>query len=173
MSITGGTTIPHVLETLVLTPLNRPDLLPSLLPIILGAVVVELYFGKYTSEELGWNTSLGNAVIWVATGGTLLLNGAMETIESYAAYFLIAAGGLVGYLNFFHKWSSEMAFFFSSHGLVYSIAYITVVYVRRDIPINSTSLKAAAVFIIGVNIVFKFLQQMETSRDRGPDLDLQ
>lgn len=165
MAITSGPSFQLVLEELFLAPVRHTELLPSLLPIILGALVIELYFGKYTNEQLGWNTSVGNAVIWMTTGANLLINSSLEPIEQKAAFFLIGVGGIVGYMDFFHKWSEGVAFIISSSGIVYSLAYVTVVIVQTDIPINSTSLKAAGAFIIGINFLFKIIQSIETSRD--------
>ncbi|MCJ7429449.1 MAG: hypothetical protein MUP66_03600, partial [Candidatus Nanohaloarchaeota archaeon QJJ-5] len=53
---------------IVFFPFEYPDLLPSLTPIIVGMLVLELYFGRYTHEELGWNTAVGNATMLVTTG---------------------------------------------------------------------------------------------------------
>lgn len=156
-----------VLERFVLTPLEHPELLPSLLPLILGALVLELYFGKYTTEELGWNSSVANAVIWITTGITLLLTSELGRLERRASYFLIGIGSVVGYLNFYHKWPSTAAFAVSSAGIVYSLAYVTVVVVKTSLEVNPVTLKAAAAFIIGSNIGFKLLQGLETpSRDQ-------
>ncbi len=163
--ITGGITTRQVLEELVLAPLKHPELLPSLTPIILGAIIIELYFGRYSQEQLGWNTSVGNSIIWIATGVNLLINSSLEPVERNAAFFLIAVGGLVGYMDFFHKWSSTVAFMVSSAGIVYSLAYITVVLVKTGIPINNTSIKASLIFLVAVNIVFKVMQMFETSAD--------
>lgn len=165
MSIIQGTTIESSLEQLVMAPLNHPELLPNLLPLILGALVIELYFGKYEQEELGWNTSVGNSVIWVTTGISLLMTAEPTGIERQATFFLVGLGAVVGYMNFFHKWSSTVAFVVSSAGLIYSLAYVLVVVVKTGMTVNETVLQAALIFIVGVNIVFKIIQSFETPRD--------
>lgn len=156
----------YVLEEFVYAPVRYPELLPSLLPLILGAIVIELYFGKYKREALGWNTAVGNAIIWVTTGVTLIITSNLDSMERQAAYALIGVGGLVGYMDFFHKWPDWMAFLVSSSGIVYSLAYIIVVMIKTGIPLNDTSIKAGAMFFIGVNLVFKFIQGFETPRDQ-------
>ena len=161
MSLIQGTTIESVLEEFLFAPIRYPEFLPTLLPIILGAVVIELYFGKHKSEDLGWNTAVGNAIIWTTTGITLLITSDPTGSARYAAYFLILIGGFIGYMNFFHKWSAEIAFFISSAGIIYSLAYVTVVVVKTGMTVDETVLKASAVFIIGVNIVFKIIQAFQ------------
>lgn len=149
-----------------MAPVEHPDLLPTVLPLILGALVIELYFGKYSSEKLGWNTSVGNAIIWITTGVSLLLTGNPGPMEKKATYFLIGFGSLVAYMDFFHKWSATVAFLISSSGIVYSLAYVIVVFVKTDLAINDTTLRAGLAFVVAVNIAFKILQSFETSRDR-------
>ncbi|MFB6208083.1 MAG: hypothetical protein ABEJ69_01925 [Candidatus Nanohaloarchaea archaeon] len=173
MSITGGTTITYLLEQFIYAPVRHPELLPSLLPIIFGAFVIELYFGKYKHESLGWNTSVGNAVIWLTTGVTLLMSSGLETLEKQAAYFLIGVGAFVGYMDFTHKWPESVAFVVSSSGIVYTLAYIIVVVVKTDLPITNTTLKASAVFFLAVNIMFRIIQSFEATRDQPQQFGFQ
>jgi len=147
-------------------PVEHPEILPSILPIVGGLIVIELYFGKHKQETLGWNTSVGNAVIWVTTGLNLYLTEQMTQPELYATYTLIGLGLLVGYKNFFHQWSSSVAFFISSSGIVYTLAYILVVMVKTDLVPDQQTLEAAAVFFVVANIGFKILQGFETDQDR-------
>jgi hypothetical protein len=162
-----GTSIPDALENFVLTPLQSPEILPSILPLAVGAIVIELYFGKHSDEELGWNTSVGNAVIWGTTGLNLLLTTQMNSTETLAAGSLVGVSLLIGYMDFFHKWPDTVAFVVSSSGVVYSLAYITVIMVKTAMPINGTTLKAAGIFFIAVNILFKVMQGFETSSSGG------
>lgn len=155
--------IPETMQQLALAPFNNPEILPSLLPIILGAIVIELYFGKHERESLGWNTSVGNSVIWVATGINLLISGAIKSsLERYVSYFLIATGVFIGYMDFFHKWSPQVAFRISSADIIYPLAYVAVVIVRTRIPVNDTTIKAAGAFIVTAFIGFRILRMLET-----------
>lgn len=165
--ISNHGTIQEVVIEFVLAPMRYPEILPTVLPIIVGAVVIELYFGKHTNEELGWNTSVGNAIIWVTTGATMLIGSDLTTQETYATFSLIGLGILVAYLNFFHKWSSTVAFMASSSGIVYTLAYIFVIIVETGMSINNTVMKGAGVFFIGVMAAFKIIQMFETPADDG------
>jgi hypothetical protein len=162
MHSTSSATVENYFREIALTPLNHTELLPTLLPLILGAIVIELYFGKHTQEELGWNTAVGNAIIWITTGITLLMTTPLSPGERTATYALIGAGGFVAYMDFFHEWSSQLAFRISSSAIVYTLAYVLVVMVKTSIPVTETSLKAAGAFVIASNIGFKILQMMET-----------
>lgn len=143
-------------------PLDNPEIVPTVLPLVLGLLVLELYFGKYTNEKLGWNSSVANSVIWISTGATLYIAETLGTAEKWAVYFLIGIGSLTAYLDFFHKWPEEIAFIASSAPSVYILAYITTVMVRTGIPVTRSSLIAAGIFLIGATAFFKLLQALET-----------
>jgi hypothetical protein len=147
-------------------PLDNQQMLPTLLPLIAGAVVMELYFGKHKQESLGWNTSVGNAAIWMTTGISLLLTETgLSQPELQATYALIAVGAFVTFMDFFHLWPSSVAFIVSSSAMVYTLAYTLVVVVKSSMVVNQTTLKAAALFFIGINLAFKIIQFLESDDD--------
>ena len=158
-------TIRQALETFALAPVRQTELLPTVLPLIIGVLVIELYFGKHENEELGWNTAVGNSISWMSTGIILLITTETSPQERYATYGIIGAGALLGYLDFYHKLSDTVAFIVSSSGIVYTLAYISVIMIKTSMPVNMTTLKAAAIFTAAVNIGFKIIQSLETSQD--------
>jgi uncharacterized membrane protein YecN with MAPEG domain len=164
MVIYQGTTLTAALENFVITPFQSSEILTSVLPLVVGAIVIELYFGRYKQEELGWNTSVGNAVIWGTTGLNLLLTTEMNQNETLAAFSLLGLSLLIGYMDFFHKWPDTIAFVVSSSGIVYTLAYIVVVMAKTSMPVSTTSMKAAGILFVAVNIGFKLMQSMEPSR---------
>ncbi len=165
MSIPSRNTIEQAVIDIGRAPLDHPDIIPSLLPIVVGGVLIELYFGKFSNERLGWNTSVGNAVIWLSTGLGLVFTESLSEMERYAAYFLIGIGSFVGYMDFTHKWSSTTAFLVSGSGIVYAIAYVIVVLVKTPIEVNLTTMKASAIFVALTIIGFKFIQFFENPRN--------
>ena len=158
-------TVREAVETFVFAPARQPELLPTVLPLIIGVFVIELYFGKHENEELGWNTAVGNSISWMSTGIILLITTETSPQERYATYGIIGAGAFLGYLDFYHKLSDTVAFIVSSSGIVYTLAYISVIMIKTSMPVNTTTLKAAAIFTVAVNIGFKIIQSMETSQD--------
>lgn len=165
--VAGQSTIQEVIMEFILAPMRYPEILPTVLPIIVGAIVIELYFGKHTNEELGWNTSVGNAIVWVTTGLVMYLTTDLGTQEKYATIGLIGLGLGMSYLDFFHKWSSTVAFVASSSGVVYTLTYIFVIFVKTDMQLNSMVLKGAGIFLIGVIAAFKIIKSFETSANDG------
>ena len=152
-------------------PLDNQEMLPTLLPLIAGGVIMELYFGKHKQESLGWNTSVGNAAIWMTTGLTLLISETgLNQPELRATYALIGLGVVVAFMDFFHIWSASVAFIISSSAMVYTLAYALVVVIKSSMAVNQTTLKAAALFFILVNVGFKIIQSFETDQDSNLDI---
>nr|EGQ39652.1 MAG: hypothetical protein J07AB56_03800 [Candidatus Nanosalinarum sp. J07AB56] len=147
---------------LALAPVNEPDIVPVVLPLIIGAFVIELYFGKHEDEDLGWNTSVGNAILWFSTGVTILSTTDLSRNELYAVLALMGTGLVIGYMNFYHRWSPFLAFRASSAGVVYTGAYLVTVLTKTDIPVNGTTATASAVFTLAAIVGFKLLQSFET-----------
>lgn len=149
---------------IIVAPVYHTGMIPTLMPIVLGGVVLELYFGKYSEESLGWNSSVSNSIIWVSTGLTLLLTADLGALsEKAVSYFLICLGGFVGYMNFFHKWSATVAFIASSSGVVYSVAYVSVVMIKSGMEVNETSLQSAAISLAAIGLFFQAIKFIEPS----------
>ena len=165
----GSEAIKEMLIQFFEAPIEHPEILPSILPIVGGLIVIELYFGKHKEESLGWNSSVGNAVIWATTGINLYLTESMTKPELYSTYILIGLGLFIGYKNFFHTWSKSVAFVISSAGIIYTLAYILVVMVKTDLVPDEPTLKAAALFFVITNLGFKFIQGFETDLDKYND----
>lgn len=158
---------------IILGPVHQPELIPTLMPIILGGIVLELYFGRYEHEDLGWNSSVSNAVIWISTGLTLVLTAELTNLlEKTVTYFLIALGLFIGYMNFFHKWPSKIAYTASASGLVYSLAYVSVVMIKSGMPVNSITIQSAVLSLSMIAIIFQVIKAFETPARDDLALDL-
>ena len=149
----------------IYAPMNNPDLLTAVTPLILGGFVMDLYFGKHKKESLGWNTSVGNAVLWVATGISMLMSHDLAQPELYAVYGLIGIGSVITFMDFFHIWPSTVAFLISSSAVVYTLAYTLVVIIKAGMGTGRNTLIAAGIFLVGINIVLKLIKGLETNQD--------
>lgn len=147
-------------------PIDNPEILPNVLPLVMGLVVMELYFGKHKKESLGWNTAVGNAVLWISTGISLYMTASLGEIQQYLVYGLIGIGFFVLYMDFFHKWPSTVAFVVSSAATIYTIAYILVIIVKTGMPMDMITYQASTVVFVGVVVFFSFIQGLEKDADR-------
>lgn len=150
-------------------PLNNPSLIPSLIPVLVGLLVLELYFGRYTREELGWNTAVGNATMLVTTSLTLIYEeGLLYDIRSsggIVAFTILGVGLLILMLNFYHIWPKRLAFNISSAFVVYVLVYLTMALTYGDILIDANTLAAGALVFFSLFWSFKIIQSIETTAD--------
>jgi hypothetical protein len=154
---------------IVTFPLNNPSLIPSLIPVLVGLLVLELYFGRYTKEELGWNTAVGNATMLVTTSLTLIYEeGLLYDIQSsggVVAFTILGVGLLILTLNFYHIWPKMLAFNVSSAFIVYVLVYLTMALTYGDILIDANTIFAGALVFIALFWMFTIIQSIETSAD--------
>ncbi|MDY6769100.1 MAG: hypothetical protein SVW02_03280 [Candidatus Nanohaloarchaea archaeon] len=152
-------------SSLVRFPVEHPEFLPSLIPIFLGLVVIELYFGKYTFERLGWNSAVSNAVLLLATALTLIIRlnliGAPSGPRYLVAYGILVLATAMLLLNFYHIWPPQIAFSVSSGFVVYTLVYITIATVYEQLPLDVNTVTAAALLFVAFYVFFTLLQQLE------------
>jgi len=48
---------------IVRQPMLNPDIVWVMLPLIVTVILIQLYFGRYQIEKLGWNSALANSLI--------------------------------------------------------------------------------------------------------------
>lgn len=181
--------------TILLFPINNPEFVPSVAPLIAGLVVVAFYYGRYRNEELGWGAAVSNSLIMATTGMILLYEIAPDTVtweylqqnllailsyvlgtnfaESGAdprfmvAFGIIIFGLVIITLDFYHLWPKHLAFFISSGFTVYTLTYLTIAIVYEELP-TGISTAFAAVGIIYSSLLFvRTLKVLSGGRNVG------
>ncbi|MCJ7478559.1 MAG: hypothetical protein MUP63_00075 [Candidatus Nanohaloarchaeota archaeon QJJ-7] len=151
--------------SILLFPVNNPEFLPSLIPIFLGLAVIELYFGKYSFEQLGWNSAVSNAVLILATALTLIVRlnllGAPSGPRYTVAYGVLLLGLFILIMDFYHVWPASIAFVVSSGFATYTSVYISIAWVYDGLPLDANTLAASALFMISFYLLFEVIQHME------------
>ena len=103
-------------------------------PVFIFWVVLEIYFGKHKSEELGWNTALGNGISlsWITLNLMKFLfenNLKMFTWPKFLLTFLIMIYGFfIAYIAFTHKFSDKTTFLLASPSPIYYLASIAILW---------------------------------------------
>ncbi|MFB6077283.1 MAG: hypothetical protein ABEK12_04095 [Candidatus Nanohaloarchaea archaeon] len=151
--------------TLILFPAANPEFIPTLIPIGLGLVTIELYFGKYAFEDLGWNSAVSNSVLIIATATTLIVRLNLLDLppagpRALVAYGILVLGLAILLLNFYHVWPPEIAFNVSSGFVAYTTVYLAIVTVYTGIPIDGSTAAAWGIFALGLYVLFKLLKRL-------------
>jgi hypothetical protein len=146
-----------------------------LLPLLATLCLIELYFGRYREETLGWNSAVGNSVVlfFIAVNlASYLYRTQMLVSVSFIApelyitalakslitFFILLESVLLIVLNFFHLMPRNMAFGVSSALTINFMAAIAIILVYSDIPIDFLTLLSVLLLFIGVALFFKVLQ---------------
>ena len=162
----------------VTAPKHFPEMIWIVAPLLITLLLMEFYFGRYSKEELGWNTAVGNSLvlIFVAidlfrhiygdTGFSLQLLADMS-VKSFIATVIAIEGIWIFFIDFFHIVPKKFAFVVSSVLPINFTAYLAIVCVYSDIlePPTTfnyivTSIAAIVVFIATV-ILFGIIHIIE------------
>lgn len=154
-------------------PLLSKDMLWILLPLLATLLLIELYFGRYKREELGWNSALGNSLVLFFVGMNLfswlqrndLLYFAVFSEVALAKSIIAAVVTLESILlialNFFHATPKKIAFSLSSVLLLNFIGVISIILVYSSIDISTLTFLASVALFVLLCFFFKSLQLLE------------
>ena len=167
---TQHTLLPRVVD-LVIAPIENPDMIWTLGPMIIALVLMQLYFGRNKDEALGWNTAFGNSIALIFISVSLLrgvflesgdvsimgfLRGALafNDLQIVVVAFLFLYGIFLALLSFFHWIPEKLAFFIMNAISVNVTAYIIIVLVNSEnIPLDRHTLFAGFVMFILVYLL--------------------
>lgn len=140
---------------LLLAPFSHPQMFYIILPMIVTLVVLELYQGRYSSEDLGWNSAVGHALVLIFVSVDLLktiypdvapstmLNsiwfnathlGAQsgEAVTTLIAAAIGTYGFLLLIIDFLHWLPKRLAFFISGNLQIHLLAYLGIAIVYSN-----------------------------------------
>ncbi|MBU0627577.1 MAG: hypothetical protein KKC75_00165 [Nanoarchaeota archaeon] len=163
----------RVLEIL-LVPYYHKEVLWTIAPLIFSLIMLQMYFGKYKTELLGWNTAFGNSIslVWVTTillkymSNNYGLKNVIEQSGHRVYLILILCFGVytlsLTFINFNHLLPRRFAFWISSSLPVNVLAYFIIVIVMGRITIDETTLFAALILFLFFGLVFNLYRRSIT-----------
>ncbi|MEA3515541.1 MAG: hypothetical protein U9R34_08755 [Nanoarchaeota archaeon] len=179
--------IARLLELLT-APKQNPDMIWMVSPLIVTVLLMTFYFGKYGTEDIGWNTAVGNNLVLLFVSVDLLRqiynglgNGVVgATIMNYEMYPIKTALSLVIlfialillFLNFLHAIPKRISFFLSSPLPINLTAYIAMAIVYTNVVFDGTTVIAGLVLffiLLGIIQLLKFIERLvlEWSSGKG------
>ncbi|MBI2550269.1 hypothetical protein HYV83_03760 [Candidatus Woesearchaeota archaeon] len=171
----------HILPSLrerfseiVSAPFRTPDMLWITLPLLITLVMMEVYFGRYRKEQLGWSTAVGNNLVLVFVSLDLLrqlygssgLAGISEVFALYPGKTIIAAtvglsGLLILYYDFFHLLPKRFAFTISSSLAVNLTAYLAIVIIYTSVGLDWYTFFAGLLLFVTAAAFFALVRRVE------------
>jgi hypothetical protein len=152
---------------IVKAPLSESTMLWILGPMVIALLLMSFYFGRYKSEELGWNTAFGNSLILIFASVDLLRylfnHGGLFSfsIQNALVFAVIAQGILLTFLNFFHLLPKSFAFGMSSGMTVNIVVLFVIILIYSQLPLDYITAIACAILsavIIGIISIIQLLQ---------------
>jgi hypothetical protein len=156
------------IHDLILSPAENPDMLWTLIPMMIALILMQIYFGRNKDEALGWNTAFGNSIALIFISVSLLHGVFLSSgQESFSAFldsatqstdiriaiiaFVFLYGIFLSMISFFH-WLPEKLAFFIMNGISINVtAYVAIVLVNSaNIALDWTTILAALVIFIAV-----------------------
>jgi len=145
-----------------------------LFPVILFWITLELYFGKHKSEELGWNTALGNGIslTWITlTLMKFLFDNSLErfTWPKFILVFLIMIYGFfIAYISFMHKFKSKVTFKLASPSPVYYLASIAILWSYGSLIIDFYLVIALILLYFIILGLLKLIKKLMPNAEEAP-----
>ena len=168
--------IPTVWERiteLISAPAVNPQMMWIISPLILTLILMTFYFGRYTKEELGWNTAIGNSIVLLFVAIDLLryvhnlstpgsiVNYELHPISTIICLIVLAEAVTLMFTSFFKALPKSITFFLCAPLPVNLQAYLAVVIVYTNITLDEFTLFAAIVMFVLLYVLIKLLQVFE------------
>lgn len=158
-------------------PILNKDMLWILLPLLTALFLMELYFGRYKEEELGWNSAVSNSIVLFFVGmnlcsflysknmliGITTVPQALVDIaakKTFIAFFILLESVFFIALNFFHLVSRRFAFGISSALIMNYLGVISIVLVYSNLSFDFVMIPAILLLFIITVLFFLILQML-------------
>lgn len=176
----------RVLE-IVQQPAANPEMLWMLIPMLVSLFLIELYFGRYSKEELGWNSAVSNALVLFFVGMNLaswlysnemLVGFTLVDItifdvalkKTFITAIVIAESALLLFLNFFHLVTKRFSFGISSGLIINFVGAISIILVYSNVPLDIVAIPAVLLIFICLVLFFWIIRLIEPkAREEAED----
>jgi len=140
-----------------------------LTPIILLWVAMEVYFGEYKQEELGFSSTMANgfSLFWISlTSFRVFLifeqayaNGVHRDMRVYILGFFVLYALAIIYFSFSHRLSATVVQVLAGPSLVYFFSILSVLWGQRLLGVSLPVIYALGILFVVVSISFIVLRR--------------
>lgn len=157
---------------IIAQPSAHKDMLIVLLPLLATLLVMQIYFSRYRKEELGWGSALGNSIVLIFVGTSLITylirnslfyftaKTPVSLIKTIIVFVVMLEGVTLAITNFFHATSKKIAYLLSSVLFLNFIAIISVIIVYSDVPLDFITLLSSILIFFILCLFFKIIQML-------------
>ncbi len=161
------------LFVLVNAPLADEKLLWVATPLLIATLFMTLYFGKYSKEELGWNTAFGNTMVFLFVSINIIQflyysgeTGSWDNVLSNKFHLsvtlgLAASAFLLMLITYYHLLPKKIAFFLFSAPPVNVAVYVLMTVVYRGVPADTITFAAGTLLFLIIFAIVRAIQSLE------------
>lgn len=145
---------------------KEPSVWWFLIPVFLLWIGMEIYFGQYKKERLGWNSILANGIsftwINIAAFRVFFMDG-FEADGSWPRFLILLLFFLYGifiiYIGFFHKLSSRIAAGLAGPTVVYFLSVVSILWGQGLLVINKWVFLCLIIAWVILALFFKLIRR--------------
>ena len=159
-------------------PLIHKEMLWILLPLLVTLLIMEIYFGRYKREELGWNSAVSNSLVLFFVGMNLasflyannllvgLRNIQPEFIDiaikkTLITLVIVLESIFLVTLDFFHLVPKSVAFGVSSETMMNYVGILSIILVYSNAAIDLITVPAILLIFIVFVLFFWTIRFIE------------
>ena len=138
----------------------------EIIPILTTIFIIEMYFGRYSDEELGWNSAVANSLILIYVGVNLLHYLYLKQIFYFGSYLIISIilvilGITLAILDYHHWLPKRISFGVSSVLPINFLAIFSIIFVHGELTLDLLTLYAAIILLIVLFSSVKIMHYVE------------
>lgn len=158
-------------------PSRDLSILWLLVPIILFWFVLEIYFGRYKTEKLGWNSALGYglSMFWIVVISFKTMfenNFELFSIDKLLFVIFVAAYSIfIIYISFTHRLKEKIFFLFTSPTIVYYLFGVALLWVNDLLNITFWVIVDLVIFYIIIVIFELILKKLIPAAPSGSGME--
>ena len=136
-----------------------------LAPVFLIWIIVELYFGIYKKEALGWNTALANGItlMWICVDS--LRHTFSTEVSHFWLRFIVTLGFLLFglfliYVCFKHRFSERFTFHIASPNLIFFLALSVVLFTYGELSLSWYIILDLIIIFIFIVLIITLIKRL-------------
>jgi len=157
--------------SIISVPVNQSEMLWAIAPLLLALLFIEVYFGRWKNEKIGWNTAFANSIALLFVSINLFsilwaqysadLSTRVVLLPRFILLLvLIIQSLLLMTLVYFHAMPKSVSFFLASPLTINLLAVISIVLIYSNLPLNIQTFTAALIVYIALYLFFIILRAL-------------
>lgn len=145
---------------------KEPSIWWFLTPIFILWIVMEIYFGQYKKERIGWNSILANGIsfswINIASFRVLFLENSLAIDFGLRAVILglfFLYGMFIIYIAFTHKLPQRIGYWLAGPTTIYFLSTVSILWGQGILEINNWVLIDFIILYFAISLIFWLIKK--------------